>query len=438
MSILSLSLLIVATHLTPLCAQDVEVQDLPATYLPKPYKPAPAPDTSAEVTVNVTIGTNWSSGRLEVSLASVTNWPGAYGNDTETETSPDLVLDIYDNPGWTLVSTSKLKIENITATGSYTVKVKCRDWAASGVFHARLYDSSDMLRDSDSITIPLDADENGIADKWDSQWTAADRAGNGDNETGPGSNAHHGDGYTYWEEYRGFSIKGTVTRLDPTKKDIFTWSEFDGISYWESQAGTSTFPGVSLNIADLGYTHNLPAPFVLHLINPGETRESQGWVNYRNPSHKTRMKQYAVFVDEFTLRTTLDETIKWVKSNTSHPTGEIHGVAQPRSGYSAPNGPAGMKSALVFPIFVLSGTNSHLNPHATDITNNTIAHEFGHNMFLNHSADSADVMYEKSSTQSQFSAGWNGTYNLIAKQLTIGERLGLFLPIPPPPQSEEP
>jgi len=71
----------------------------------------------------------------------------------------------------------------------------------------------------DYVTIPYDEDENKIADFWEEQKGIAGDAAADDDETPEGREP--GDGFSNYEEYRGFQIGGVWRDTDPTEKDLF-------------------------------------------------------------------------------------------------------------------------------------------------------------------------------------------------------------------------
>jgi len=364
----------------------VEILDLNPDHYPEP-------DGYIPVTLNVTIPPNVSGGTLDVWLEEVTEYPGEYGNSVVDFTTPDMSLEKTDtvNIDWTLTD-GKLT-QKVSVSNNVAVSISCHDYAAAGVLKVKLTPSTGMVV-TDSARVPRDDDNNGIADGWDNKWEDAMRAGNGDNETGPGNNPHNGDGFTYWEEYRGFDVahdtKTKPIRLDPKKKDVFTYSEFLGESYWEAKVKTK---GGSFDVTDIGHAKKLEQTntFVIHICHKDFDTE-EGWVNHRNPENKRRLEQYAIFVDEFTVHTTIDETKKWLTALGVPSNAE--GLAWPRPGYDAPNAPAGMKSAIVFPVFYTledaDGKMIGAEPHIQQAVDQIIAHEFAHIMFVDHHDIKAD------------------------------------------------
>ena len=115
-------------------------------------------------------------------------------------------------------------------------------------------DAKDFDEDADdSIAIPLDNNGNDIADGWQDDENTNYNPWD-DEELGPAGDAFPGDGYTVFEEYRGFMVKGKhsdelETPVSPTQIDLFVHSEFEADGY------------------ALGYATNLPESIIIHLID---------------------------------------------------------------------------------------------------------------------------------------------------------------------------
>ena len=87
------------------------------------------------------------------------------------------------------------------------------------------------------ITIPLDDDEDHIADYWEEEWSISQEPGDADNDDMPagiGRDSAKGDGFTNYEEYRGFQVMGQWTETSPVFKDLFILDEaYHGIGYFD-------------------------------------------------------------------------------------------------------------------------------------------------------------------------------------------------------------
>jgi len=210
-------------------------------------------------TVNITVNITGDRSYLPDCVAKFYLIPTAYegycmnaGNQTTDE--PDLEFlpdDQQDDHSGKITWDGKnqmieARFADSTVT-TFVVKVKCHDYGAYSPLYARLYYGNSMLSET-SITVPRDDNGNEIADGWmnDGQinYTASD-----DNETGPSGNNHNGDGFSVYEEYRGFRVKGNHIRTDPSEKDLFVYSNCE---------------------EGYGYASNLPSPFKVRLINWGD------------------------------------------------------------------------------------------------------------------------------------------------------------------------
>ncbi|MCD4721181.1 MAG: hypothetical protein K8S13_15175 [Desulfobacula sp.] len=78
------------------------------------------------------------------------------------------------------------------------------------------------------VTVPYDKDEDHIADFWEKKYTIYSEPASADNDKEPrdvGDPAEPGDGFSNYEEYRGFFINDIWKTTDPTRKDIFIYDE---------------------------------------------------------------------------------------------------------------------------------------------------------------------------------------------------------------------
>lgn len=393
----------------------------------------PIPGDTLTFTINVLNPSNHLSSSLTVKLSDISNYYGDYMNSQSSSTGLDMLFKrrsyhAANNASqltWSEGHGFLIARWNNQPPANIKIYIDVYDGAATADFSAQLYGNTTAY----AFPIPADSNpQNDVADSFDALYTNVARNGNGDNETGPGSNANNGDGLTYWEEYRGFRIKGTWTALNPTIKDIFAYSDFDGTSYWESRS--------NLTVNAIGYATNLPATtFKVHVINEDETQARK--INYRSVEDvtrrhrvladvfgtKNRMDQYAISIEEFTAETTIPRTEAWVRSNLNHPTGRIMGVAESRSFlYNSPNAPAGVKPAIIFPVFVSQLPSTDRSA----AVKSAIGHEFGHSVFLSHpSFNSPTDIMSTTLTASQYLVSHNSHYNLIAK-LKIGAGTGIY------------
>jgi hypothetical protein len=76
----------------------------------------------------------------------------------------------------------------------------------------------------DHVTVPQDKDGDHIADWWEEYNKVKDEDENADNDSKP-IGREDGDGFTNYEEYRGFKVASVWQTTDPNKKDLFVHAE---------------------------------------------------------------------------------------------------------------------------------------------------------------------------------------------------------------------
>jgi hypothetical protein len=175
------------------------------------------------------------------------NWPP---KPAEKEL-PDLQFDPTKNqnmelvdPEFQIIATPEGKCEKATAV------IGCYDWGAWTDLRvtAELPDGRTVvghLKDHDdqtTVLIPKRHDYSFIADAWKDQNPrrgdafGADDSDDADNDHVQG-NFHDGDGFSLYEEYRGFYVNFKHVRLDPNKKDLFIVDQVGG----QTVRGFATF-----------------------------------------------------------------------------------------------------------------------------------------------------------------------------------------------------
>lgn len=145
------------------------------------------------------------------------------------------------------------------------------------------------------LSIPKDIDENKIADKWEQDANVYGKLENYDDDL-PDRQKRRGDGYTLWEEYRGFKCEedalkesshnvrmGKHVRTDPNYKDCFV-HDADGLfkRYYEP-----------LNPADLNW-HYITTQEMVFTQKGGDPNNR--WVNSNSAHPYFYARQYAIYV----------------------------------------------------------------------------------------------------------------------------------------------
>lgn len=221
----------------------------------------PKPDWVYTVTADIIIdGTDEKCLAEEIvfTLYDVSKERGRYMNDLEKYDDVTEDLQFSDlNEGYTLTQTTATK----TLSGksqAQQIHIVCKDYGAYGKLKASVkvkgawYEADADATTSDKfVTIPLDLDNNKIADSWENQNGVKGKPAEWDEDPTPSGQASNGDGLTNYEEYRGFILDiGTGKKIDdeykrtnPMQKEIFVIDEkqkFD-VSAWKSASGITAY-----------------------------------------------------------------------------------------------------------------------------------------------------------------------------------------------------
>ena len=140
-------------------------------------------------------------------------------------------------------------------------------------------------KNANTLRIPFDENKNHIADAWEKKipGIGADKGSMWDEDTIHGQR-YKGDGYTFYEEYRGFvTLDAWHIRTNPTKKDLFFYDRDGLVDTYYEKAGN---PGGMTN----------------HFINPslmkwkGESPDFDNRVVNFNSKVYKYADQYAMYV----------------------------------------------------------------------------------------------------------------------------------------------
>jgi len=195
--------------------------------------------------------------------------PGYCLNDSrETGAWNDTIgadLKFPDQDGFTIGGLDRNIATTLSPVTDTTVQVVCLDYGAYGGIEAMAYiaGKNETARLEGTLDvwmakIPVDNDNNRIADSW-----AFNYLGSPTRDDDPEPPARiQGDGFSLYEEYRGFIVKGNWRELNPLLKDVFIVNLLDELYH----------PGLGLG---LGYFPNLG--ITVHLISHTEHR---GYVNF--------------------------------------------------------------------------------------------------------------------------------------------------------------
>ena len=146
-------------------------------------------------------------------------------------TTEDLQFRQLDNPQ--LQVKSAVFAESEEGLHSSEIAINSYDWGAYGklMVTAILDDGTEIIaeykkRGERFLRIPKDDDDSHIADYWEEDYGVYGRGANWDEDPIPANQRRAGDGYTNYEEYRGFrTLTADHVRTDPTEKDLFVVDE---------------------------------------------------------------------------------------------------------------------------------------------------------------------------------------------------------------------
>lgn len=169
--------------------------------------------------------------RIQFSLPKVSREPGVCMNwppATKVKTGEGLRILEEENQG-TLLVKSPVYAQSMGLVDQTRVVLSVFDYGAWGRLKVTAQDDLGHElavrvrgREESELKIPVDENDNHIADAWETAKGVSGKPADADDETGPTEdNTHDGDGLTLYEEYRGFSVKGQHFSGDPQRKDLF-------------------------------------------------------------------------------------------------------------------------------------------------------------------------------------------------------------------------
>jgi hypothetical protein len=232
------------------CKVKVQMSQVSENELPKP-------DWVYSVRVDISIegeDEKCKAEEIKFNFLDVSKERGRYMNDAEKydDTEDDLKFSDLNEGftinGWTASKKLSGKSQSVEA---YIV---CRDYGAFGRLGVTVkvkgnwYEAEVGGTPDKFITIPVDLNNNKIADAWEKQNNVYGKPGNWDEDPTPAGQKRPGDGITNYEEYRGFMVSdgdaGTEhTRMNPLQKEIFVLDGdkiFD-VASWKAATGIKAY-----------------------------------------------------------------------------------------------------------------------------------------------------------------------------------------------------
>lgn len=218
----------------------------------------------------------------------------------------DLKIEQADNPKLSILNEEGLKeaggtsiqagqaAETEEGLKEAEVVISSHDYGAYGGLKVYAYlNTGDTLTayvqnrpDQIALAIPKDDNSNFIADYWEKQMGIFESSypATWDEDAKPVGQRRNGDGYTLYEEYRGFkTLMKEHRRTDPNRKDLFVYDEHGLVITY--------------------YDDCNPAKLELHYIDPTmmkfnnvPTDVENRWVNFNSSPDMLYARQYAMHV----------------------------------------------------------------------------------------------------------------------------------------------
>ncbi|HEY3250399.1 MAG TPA: hypothetical protein VGK25_04710 [Ignavibacteria bacterium] len=242
----------------------------------------PEPDWVYSVTAQIYIEGNdeeCNAEEVQFTLIDVSKERGRCLNDMEKIDDVDEDLQFSTlNEGYTMTKTTASK--KISGKSQpVEINIACSDYGAYGKLKASVkvkgnwYEADGDGTPDKFITIPVDLNNNQIADSWEKKNNVYGLPNIWDEDPTPSGQANTGDGITNYEEYRGFFVSDggggkEHVRTDPKLKELFVYDKdkiFD-IASWKSASGIKAY-WVDL---DMMYGPK----------GGGETDQNYRWVNF--------------------------------------------------------------------------------------------------------------------------------------------------------------
>jgi len=244
----------------------------------------------------------------------------------DRNTQPDYSLDIrfavnQSDPNIEFIDTTHVKTRKRVTSG--TVDIECFDYGGYAKLEAwtskknvKGYSKYDQ---SPYLVLPEDQNKNHIADKWEKDVGVYDKH-LGEKEDGdelPKDQKDQGDGYSLFEEYRGFfAVKdfckenknvtrsGKFIRTDPNWKDVFFYDATNNV--FETQYAPSSPAELNWHLVDDDQMKHVSSNMInSRILKEGDPPvvlldyledNDHRWMNYNSPEEFRVDKHYGLFM----------------------------------------------------------------------------------------------------------------------------------------------
>jgi len=231
------------------------------------------------------------TGMFEFLLEDVSEKPGSCTNCDEAPDKPDLAIEQEDNQGLDVAANRTAFSKEPSRTASVTIATY--DSGASGRLRVKCRVNGRTITGElkekpgvQELLLPKDDDHNHVADGWDEEKGSFGQDASWDEDL-PAGQRRTGDGYTLYEEYRGFRTVDGFVRTDPRKKDLFIHDP-DGLA--RQYYAPANPAGLDLRFV---------RPPMIKLSGVAEDPDNR-WVNFSSAEEDRYARQYAMFVKRWT------------------------------------------------------------------------------------------------------------------------------------------
>lgn len=225
------------------------------TWLPKGGPNEQTPGNTMEISAHLQVKgkpdkTPQQKGKFTFQLVDASHEPGVALNLPLTGAKSDPDLKFGENAGTKAIDDGKGAESVSTAVQAAQATLNCYDYGAYGKMRVTcqltdgsvVYGHLEGQPGKEELTIPLDGNNNHIADSWETSEGVSGKAASWDGETQPALDGLPGDGLSLYEEYRGLVHKGSITRLTGLRKDLVIVNEMgdkagSGLRLFENASG---------------------------------------------------------------------------------------------------------------------------------------------------------------------------------------------------------
>jgi hypothetical protein len=279
--------------------------------LPKVFLEIVDKDWIPEKENTVEVKLSWENARpseVEFTLFDISKEPGICLNSKDDNSDPDMDITQDEQSEYFDIKKSEAQIIALKKNPDkkeLTVVINSLDYGAHAKIKARIniadiwYDAEVKELGGNELHVPYDKNENHIADKWEKEVGIYEKNydPSWDFDPFPGNQRSNGDGFTLYEEYRGFQEFGNVfrkgeneqvkdghVRMDPNYKDVFI-VDYDGLfeKFYKPY-----------NSADLNW--HIIKPSMMKRKGTPEKDPDYRWVNFNTSKKYFFRNQYAIII----------------------------------------------------------------------------------------------------------------------------------------------